>query len=137
VPTMRNLHIEINESQSQNCSALKTTKKWTIGVLLCIALMVGCGGGGGNTTTPPPQVTVSVAGVSAPINTGTSHTFTASVKNSSNQGVTWSVVEAGGGALNHPQFADPDANFTSPTFGVISGTAVNARVGQLAMKFMF
>jgi len=26
-------------------------------------------------------------------------------------------------ALNHPQFANPDANFTSPTFGVISGTA--------------
>ncbi len=96
---MRNLHIEINESQSQNCSALKTTKKWTIGVLLCIALMVGCGGGGGNTTTPAPQVTVSVAGVSAPMNTGTSHTFTASVKNSSNQGVTWSVVEAGGGSI--------------------------------------
>ena len=40
-------------------------------------------------------------------------------------------------ALNHPQFANPDANFTSPTFGVISGTAVNARVGQLAIKFMF
>ena len=40
-------------------------------------------------------------------------------------------------ALNHPQFANPDANFTSPTFGVISSTAVNARVGQLAMKFMF
>ncbi len=40
-------------------------------------------------------------------------------------------------ALNHPQFADPDANFTSPTFGVISGTAVNARVGQLAIKFIF
>ncbi len=40
-------------------------------------------------------------------------------------------------ALNHPQFANPDANFTSPTFGVISGTAVNARVGQLALKFAF
>jgi hypothetical protein len=40
-------------------------------------------------------------------------------------------------ALNHPQFGNPDANFSSPTFGVISSTAVNARVGQLAMKFMF
>ena len=34
--------------------------------------------------------------------------------------------------LNHPQFANPDTNFTSPTFGVISSTAVNPRVIQLA-----
>ena len=40
-------------------------------------------------------------------------------------------------AFNHPQFANPDNNFTSPTFGVISSTAVNARVGQLALKFSF
>jgi hypothetical protein len=40
-------------------------------------------------------------------------------------------------ALNHPQFANPDANFTSPTFGVISSTAVSARVGQLALRFGF
>ena len=40
-------------------------------------------------------------------------------------------------ALNHPQFANPDSNFTSPTFGVISSTSVNARVGQLALRFTF
>jgi len=40
-------------------------------------------------------------------------------------------------ALNHPQFANPDANFTSPTFGVISATAVNPRVVQLALKLEF
>ena len=39
--------------------------------------------------------------------------------------------------FNHPQFANPDANFTSPTFGVISSTAVNARVGQVALRFSF
>ena len=39
--------------------------------------------------------------------------------------------------LNHPQFANPDTNFASPTFGVISSTAVNARVGQLALRFTF
>jgi hypothetical protein len=39
--------------------------------------------------------------------------------------------------LNHAQFANPDANFTSPTFGAISSTAVNARVGQLALRFEF
>ena len=40
-------------------------------------------------------------------------------------------------ALNHPQFANPDTNFSSPTFGVISSTAVGPRVGQLAVKFVF
>ncbi|HTT22671.1 MAG TPA: TonB-dependent receptor [Candidatus Sulfotelmatobacter sp.] len=40
-------------------------------------------------------------------------------------------------ALNHPQFANPDANFASPTFGVITSTSVNARVGQLALRFAF
>jgi Carboxypeptidase regulatory-like domain len=40
-------------------------------------------------------------------------------------------------ALNHPQFGDPDSNFTSPTFGVISNTSVNARVVQLALRFAF
>jgi hypothetical protein len=40
-------------------------------------------------------------------------------------------------AFNHPQFANPDVNFTSPTFGVISSTAVNPRVGQLALKLLF
>jgi TonB dependent receptor/Carboxypeptidase regulatory-like domain len=39
--------------------------------------------------------------------------------------------------LNHPQFADPDNNFKSPSFGVINSTSVNSRVGQLALKFSF
>ena len=40
-------------------------------------------------------------------------------------------------ALNHPQFANPDTTFTSPTFGVISSTSVNPRVTQLALKYLF
>jgi len=40
-------------------------------------------------------------------------------------------------ALNHPQFANPDSNFTSPTFGVITSTAVSSRVGQIALKLEF
>jgi len=39
--------------------------------------------------------------------------------------------------LNHPQFANPETNFSSATFGVITSTAVNARVGQLGLKFNF
>jgi hypothetical protein len=40
-------------------------------------------------------------------------------------------------ALNHPQFANPDTTFTSPTFGVINGTAVSPRVIQLALRLAF
>ena len=40
-------------------------------------------------------------------------------------------------ALNHSQFSNPDTNFTSATFGVISSTAVNPRVTQLALKLLF
>jgi hypothetical protein len=39
--------------------------------------------------------------------------------------------------FNHPQFSDPDNNFSSATFGVISSTSVNPRVGELALKFSF
>ena len=39
--------------------------------------------------------------------------------------------------FNHPQFANPDNDLASPTFSVISSTAVNPRVGQLALKFIF
>jgi len=40
-------------------------------------------------------------------------------------------------ALNHPQFSNPDSTFKSPTFGFITSTAVNPRVGQLALRFDF
>ena len=40
-------------------------------------------------------------------------------------------------ALNRTQFSNPDANFSSPTFGVIGSTSVNARVGQVAIKLAF
>jgi Carboxypeptidase regulatory-like domain len=40
-------------------------------------------------------------------------------------------------ALNHPQFANPDTNFSSPTFGVIGSTSVNPRVGQVALRLSF
>lgn len=40
-------------------------------------------------------------------------------------------------AFNHPQFANPDTNFLSPTFGVISRTSVNPRVCQLALRLSF
>ena len=40
-------------------------------------------------------------------------------------------------ALNHPQFSNPNTNYGSSSFGIISGTSVNPRVGQLAVKLIF
>jgi hypothetical protein len=40
-------------------------------------------------------------------------------------------------AFNHPQFCDPDADFSSPTFGQISCTSVAPRIIQFAMKLSF
>jgi hypothetical protein len=40
-------------------------------------------------------------------------------------------------ALNHPQFSNPNATYGSSSFGIISGTSVNPRVGQLAIKLLF
>ena len=39
--------------------------------------------------------------------------------------------------FNHPQFADPDNNLSSASFGLISSASVNPRVGQLAVKLNF
>jgi hypothetical protein len=40
-------------------------------------------------------------------------------------------------ALNRTQFSNPDSNRSSPTFGFVTSTSVNARVGQLALKYEF
>ena len=56
--------------------------------ILIVALsvcMAGCGGGnGGDVMPPPPGVTVTVSGISTPLNTGTTRTFTAQVIGTSN-----------------------------------------------------
>jgi len=40
-------------------------------------------------------------------------------------------------ALNHPQFSNPNRTYGSSTFGIISSTSVNPRVGQVAIKLIF
>jgi hypothetical protein len=39
--------------------------------------------------------------------------------------------------LNHPQFSNPNTTFGSSSFGIISSTSVNPRVGQLPLKLVF
>src|SRR5436305_7295843 len=68
--------------------------------LLLIGCFYGCGGSGSTVTPPPtPKVSVNVSGPSGTLNAGASRTFTATVTNSSNTGVSWAVLETGGGLI--------------------------------------
>jgi hypothetical protein len=71
-------------------------------VLLSVAACLsGCGGGSvaAPSSPPSPPVTVTVVGPSVVLNTGSTFTLTATVHNASNNAVTWSIVEAGGGSI--------------------------------------
>jgi hypothetical protein len=73
---------------------------------LLLASVSGCGGGGATTVTA--RVTISISGASSPLNAGGSRTFTATVTNSPNAAVTWSVIETGGGSIT------PAGIYTAP-----------------------
>lgn len=76
---------------------LRDYLKALLALLFITAGLVGCGGGSRGAQTP--RITVSISGLSTPLNATASRTFNASVSNSSNAEVTWSVVEAGGGSI--------------------------------------
>jgi TonB-dependent Receptor Plug Domain len=40
-------------------------------------------------------------------------------------------------AFNHPQFSNPNTTYGSGSFGIISSTSVNPRVGQLVLRLVF
>jgi 6-phosphogluconolactonase len=67
--------------------------------LFCFHLY-SCGGGGGSTSTPPSVISVSVSPSLAFVPAGKNQLFSASISGSSNQNVTWSITEAGGGTIN-------------------------------------
>lgn len=65
-------------------------------LILLISLQVSCGGGG-SSPPPPPQPTVTVSPGNAPVRVGETQQFTASVSNTTNPAVTWSVGGVAGG----------------------------------------
>ncbi|HYL13655.1 MAG TPA: hypothetical protein VEV41_11510 [Terriglobales bacterium] len=67
-------------------------------VVLAILFLAACGGGG-SPPPPPPPISVAISGSSDILYTGASRSFTASVTNSRNPVVTWSVVETNGGTI--------------------------------------
>ena len=68
-------------------------------VLFFIASLLGCGGvvGTGPSQPPPPGTTVNVAPSSASVLLGAAQTFSATVGNTTNTAVTWSVNGVPGG----------------------------------------
>ena len=69
-----------------------------ITVMVLAALLAGCSGGG-TTNFPGTNITVSISGPATALNANASRIFSASVTNTSNTAVTWTVVEAGGGTI--------------------------------------
>ena len=64
-------------------------------VLPLIALLSACGGGGGQTTPPPAAVSVALTPDTASARVTQTVQFTATVSNSTNTAVTWSLAGAG------------------------------------------
>ena len=84
--------------------------------LFALALsLAACGsvGGGGTTIAPPPQIAVVIAPNSSTVLLGNTLSFSATVSNTSDTSVSWSVNGISGGS---PQLGtiSPDGLFTAP-----------------------
>ena len=75
---------------------------YVLGILLAgLLLMVGCGGATtASTPATPPAVTIAITGSVSSLTVGSSHQFTATVSNTTNTAVTWSVNGTAGGDSN-------------------------------------
>ncbi len=68
-------------------------------IITTLVLTLSCGGGKG--TPPTPQViSVTISPSGASVWTGGTQAFAATLSGTSNQAVTWKVVEASGGSIN-------------------------------------
>ncbi len=75
---------------------MKTIGAFLMGAIFSVLLIafVGCGGGNSNQQSPNPlPVAISISPTTANLVAGTGFSFTATVSNTTNTGVTWSVQE--------------------------------------------
>jgi hypothetical protein len=82
----------------RRCFLARTPSPWRAALLL-VASILGCGGlvGPGPSQPPPSDITVTVAPNAASLLLGETRTFNATVSNTVNTAVTWSVNEIPGG----------------------------------------
>jgi len=121
----------LSQSRSKQGPSTRSPRYLTQAILLCALALsqAACGGGGGGTTPPPPpQITVAIAPNSGSVLLGNSLTFSATVTNTSDTSVSWSVNGISGGS---PQVGtiSPDGLFTAPadlpTGGKVQITAIS------------
>src|SRR4029077_2310801 len=81
------------------CYLTRTPSHWRP-ALLVVASFLGCGGlvGSGPSQPPPSNITVTVAPATATVLLGEPQTFTATVSNTANTAVSWSVNGIPGGS---------------------------------------
>lgn len=108
-----------------------------------LAVTLACGGGGGGSTSTPPTpgpVSVTVGPLTANLAVGGSQTFTATVTNTTNQAVTWSLQEgAAGGSLNASGLYTAPAAIsgTTATFHVVATSVADSSKSGMATVTVF
>jgi len=68
-------------------------------------------------TAPPPAVAISISPITATLDACKGQVFTATVTNTSNTAVTWTVTEAGGGTVTNGIYTAPQ---TAGTYHVVA-----------------
>jgi len=90
--------------------------------LLLLLSFSGCGGGGGNnTTTPPPEVAISISPTGPSVKLGATQQFVATVSNSTDTAVAWTV--SGGGTISSSGLYTAPASATTPVSVTVKATA--------------
>src|SRR5208337_1378114 len=89
----------------------------TVALLAVGAWTLGCGGGGAGSVTPPPppppSITVSIMPSSGTVLLGETLNFSASVSNTADTSVTWSVNAVPGGSAQAGTIS-ADGVYTAP-----------------------
>jgi hypothetical protein len=124
--TARAIHVHMEGSAVNRggCTVNRNPCHWWPALLLAFSLL-GCGGlvGSSPVQPPPPSVTVSVAPTSASVLLGEPQTFTATVTNSTNTSVAWSVngIQGGNASLGT---INAGGVYTSPGDLPTTGTVI-------------
>lgn len=71
-----------------------------LGIVVGLSVALGCGGGSSPISLGTSSVSVAITPASASLQAGGAQVFSATVTGSSNQAVTWGVVEAAGGNIS-------------------------------------
>jgi glucosylceramidase len=96
----------------------------SIVILSALLLIQGCGGGASSQPPPPPPpVSVSVTPGTATLSANGTQSFTATVANTSNQAVTWTISPAGVGTISASGMYTAPATISSQQTVTVTATS--------------